>query len=340
MPIARFALRGLLALALLVLALLLLQRTDAHRDMSAGQKLLQLQQLGDDVDFVAVGSSRTKFHMIPDVLDSTMAAHGRPVRSYNYGLLGTPATEISYAVDRVLEADLPALRTVAVELQPIPLRELHWHPLSRKGAYHFDVARVRLGLDATRASDLSPTERRAAYARFLKLGLRHYLVAGQGTNLVRSWLTGRRRTARELESRGFTPLDEVVSTPEEQMNTAYRRYLALEDSLSAPGAVTPTGVDSVLARHFLETRDRAAASGVAVVFIVQPMTTGVEGLALLLEGAGAPTVRLNNPAHHPELYEFDLWYDGSHLNVEGAQRLTEAAARAVAEALARAEAGR
>ena len=336
MPLARFALRGLAALGLLTACLLLLQRTDRHRDMGAGQRLYEMEQVGDRLTFVAVGSSRTKFHLMPDVLDSTMAALGVPVYSFNYGLLGTPASEISYAVDQVLQADLPQLRTIAVELQPLPLRELHWHPLSRKGAYHFDARRVGLGLRAAHVSDLSGAEKRAAYGRFLRLGLRHYLVAGQGTNLLRSWLD-RDPTFRLTQSeRGFTPLSREAPASEEQMSRVYSRYLALLDSLSGQADVVPTAVDSVITDHFLDLEQRAADRGVALLFVIQPMTTGVDGVAHLLERHGRKIVHLNDPSDYPELYNVSLWYDGSHLNSAGARALSQTAAREMAAEMRRA----
>ena len=336
-PFARFALRGLTAAVLLLAALVLLQRTDRHRDLSAGQKLVQMERDRDRITLVAVGSSRTKFHLMPSVLDSVLAARGHPAYSFNYGLLGTPATEVSFSADQVLRADLPRLETMLIELQPMPLRELHWHPLTRKGAYHFDLDRVALGLRATRASDLAPAEKRAAYGRFLRLGVRHYLVAGQGTNVIRSWSARGLGARQTKDNRGFSPLTQDQPATEDQVERVYAKYTALLDSLEHRAVTVPTPVDSVLADHFLGLRERAAEQGIEVLFVVQPMTSGVEGLALLLSESDAPTLRLNDPTRHPDLYDPDLWYDGSHLNENGARRVTETAARVMAEAMTRAE---
>ena len=119
---SRFLLRSFAALGFLVVGLILMQRFDDHRDLSVGVKLSEMERQPEPITLALVGSSRTKFHIVPDILDSTLAADGRPERSYNFGLLGTPATEISYAVDHLLAADLPELSTIVVELQPLPLR--------------------------------------------------------------------------------------------------------------------------------------------------------------------------------------------------------------------------
>ena len=336
----RFALLCLLALSAVAAVLLLLHGTDRQLDLASGQKLARMEQLSrgeDGIDLVTIGSSRTLFHLMPDVMDSTLAAHGHPARSFNYGLLGTPATEISYGVDRVLQADLPDLQTVVVELQPLPLRELHWHPLTRKGAYHFDAKRVAFGLQAARAADLTPAEARAAYARFLRLGLRHYTEAGQGTNLARSWLQPPGRQGKRQDARGFTPLARTGPTSTDQLGRVQERYDELLASLPGDREARPSAVDAVIADHFLGLQATAAEHGVRVLFMVQPMTTGLEGIAALMEREGAVVIRMNDPADYPALYDLELWYDGSHLAAHGARMLSDMAARAMAEALARAD---
>ena len=301
-----------------------------------GTKLAEIEQQREPVTLAMVGSSRTKFHIIPEVLDSTLAAQGWPSRSYNYGLLGTPATEISYVVDHLLRADLPALETIVIELQPLPLHELHWHPLSRKGAYHFDTRRVALGLEAAHEASLTGEERRAAYARFLRLGLRHYLMAGQGTNLVRSLSRSRKPRGQEDSLRGFTPLTLSPDDFQEHLTRLRERKASVIDSLSVRSRIPPTPLDTVLARHFTELAARASAADIQTLFIVQPMTRSVEGVADLLTSGGRPVIRLNDPARYPHLYEESLWYDKSHYNVDGARRVTQTAAREMAQATSRA----
>ena len=116
-------------------------------------KIQFIQQHGDEIDTLFIGSSRVYHGVNPGVFDALTAAAGVPTHSYNFGVDAMLPPETFYLADQILATKPQKLRWVFIELEDIQVtitpehvrtqRALSWHDWKRTWL----VARKLLELD-------------------------------------------------------------------------------------------------------------------------------------------------------------------------------------------------
>ncbi len=133
-----------------------------------------------EYDTLIIGTSRLYHGVIPEILDATAAARGRPIRSFNLAVDGLRPPEDDFVLEKALAAPRLKLRWVIVECNELKLqvtdqehesaRDIYWHDLprlrilwrriDRRHPQHGDILLVFLAFLAFRGPDIDPLRRR------------------------------------------------------------------------------------------------------------------------------------------------------------------------------------
>ncbi len=324
--------------------LLALQRQDSLADIpEVGRKLAEVERLRPETVFV--GSSHTYRHVDAALFDSLRGGGS----SYNFGLPGAGAFEVHYWAERFL--DRPYVKTLVVEVQSFRAGLDPENRRTRRVYYHRDFRRARVGVRVALASNL-PWQRRL-WTALDQIGvtLDHYLLLGQGGDVIAGLLRSLAPAdglLEKLDRQGFLALDtqlallaradpagsaaeraEVAETiawlwgrheyllgPEgQEIVTENVRMLRQRDR------VRPTPQDRTAAALWLDLYRQAEAQGVEVYFVEQVAEGKSMGISRLLGEAVAPgrLIILNDPNRYPNLLAPEFWYDTVHLNARGAR---------------------
>lgn len=331
----RYILKGLALCAVIGLVLQILVQTDGHYDIASGNKMRGLEAQRDSVTTIFLGSSRTYRHVLPEQFDSLRAEAGHLTYSYNLGVPGADAYEVSYLVDRVLNMDLPALREIVVEAGPVGLDVGGLNATSRRTVSYHDSRRTWMAMRAAVVGSDSPWQAWLRIWDRFKLALRRATLAGQFKSYLSSQVQQRQpvknlsRGYRSLESGGTERIANRRAnylTPESQV-----RYRQLLDSLLAAPPPEPSAVDRLTVEYLNDLVARAQARGIDVVFVAQVPDFVSRGMVALRDEIDAPLIALNDPHRYPELYDPDNLFDRAHLLQPAAIRVTELIAAAMNE---------
>jgi hypothetical protein len=294
-------------------------------------KLRHFAVHGDEYDVIFVGSSRIERGVVPPVFDAELAARGRPLRSFNFGVAGMEAHEANALMRRMLASEPARLRWVVVELEG-------WDPVlenenrfKRRAVFWHDAAETWSALRSTAALE-APLAARADLASTHLLHFAARLLAlGRGPDAVRSLARTAGQTSPDLERwQGFKPYTEssyrynplrkhFLDHPDDYRE-AIRR---LEDGAGV--AASPADVAAVRAQVAMIRR-----VGRRSVHLVPPSPRAVPRLAEHVPALLA----FNRPRDYGELFAVDQRFDHEHLTQEGAERFTRLlAARFAAEVL-------
>ncbi len=368
MPAWKFVLHGLLAAAIMVVILLTLEpspeRLPAESLGGLSSKFAYVEEHRDELDIFFVGSSRVLRAIVPERVDSALAALGCPgVRSYNLGWAGMSAPTMARVAEvasrgpgerprlvliEPMAAFGPALRTPSDvrarfgnRASTVPLGFLQiWarpapgqfaeHPVSRAliflGVASRSAISVGLSLDYLRT--VATTE--------LGIGRAQRLAFGA----PEAWP---RVSPEQLDQRGYLSLEQSTAEATGEMRTrllerrmdpvADRERFEVVTRQMADVAVAPAESLSTVERLFVE---RLLASGDGPhsrAGALLPPTVRTDALKWvrdvahhLAETAPDRPVVIVPPDELPELYEIESWHDRGHLAERGARLFSEALA--------------
>lgn len=295
-------------------------------------KRLHLNEHGDAYDVLFFGSSLTFRAIDPAVFDATMAAAGRPTRSYNAAVMGMGSHEADHFLKTVLEDPPARLRAVFIELGPwlTPVspgdamtdRLIEWHTWES----------MRLMLESLRVSRAPLSSRLVDLGQHALHTFLHYANVGRGVPIVKR-LLGRQDRAIPpeesyvVESAGFAPLP--VDTRDPALARRRRRFLRNRDRFVAEVRATRTGNArppdlehyNVLALERQVAAVRAA--GLEPVYVIPPYPEPTPTLHALDERGVVPVLfAFNDPERHPGLFRPERYFDERHLDAEAARAFT------------------
>ncbi len=312
-------------------------------------KLTYFARNRDDFDLVAFGSSRTYRGLVPAEVDAELARQGLAVRSFNFGLPGMEAHEISATLRRALAVRPKKLRWVLIEvedwsgrLEPrneFKGRTIRWH----------DRHETLSVLRTISLADLPfATRLRQAWVNVLH-GVAYATAAGQGPAIVRQRLgqsgVPKAALARLATNRGWEPF--VVRPGRDDLRDNNRRnFLAdlpgyqrrlrsLPRRLKKPADLAHYPV-AAIAEQVATVR---AAGFEPIYFIPPTLATNAEVRALAAQGVIPHLLAFNDPKAYPELYAVKVHWDAEHLTPPGAELFSRALAEQLAPLLAGQPAG-
>jgi hypothetical protein len=326
-------------------------------ETTTAAKLQMLEETGDAIEVVFVGSSRTFRQIDPVVVDSGLSAGGFDVDSLNLGVQGMAGPELLAFAERVLGAAESSLQWLVVDIryvEPIlgdsnvnTTRVTWWHDLpataqALRDTFHADrpVGRqLDWALNHLVAFGNHATGTGVALDRIRGPGIDPDFDIGPGHNgfvpLDAALEIARTRSdaasqdlAASLEERH----DSLVAGGIEEFD---RRVARLSRLLADPPAPTALQLDYLNRLNRL-AEDHAAGLILLVPPGVSPGPVGQGGAWMVtaaVSDAGPTALNFNDPRMYPELFDFDLWFDENHLGSEGAAMFSRLLAEALAEVM-------
>ncbi len=327
-----------LLLALFVLGFLitsaLLRTLGGHPDLGLlDDKLRYFTAHKDRYDLVFFGSSRVYRGIIPPLFDKEVAAHGRAVRSFNFGIAGMQPHEANALMRRVLALEPARLRWVVVELDD-------WDPdvhpenrFKRRGVFWHDLPETLSALHSTLLIDASLVKRLDLLSmHVLHLAVRSFGV-GRGPDMARSAITRRARAQEPAPSddqplfthQGFGPFTERSY----RSHPARRRFLDSLDAYAndvaglASGNASNASLRRYNRRALAEQIAMVRQTGAEPIHLVPPIPDATPQLfALQRQGYVPWLLSFNDPVADQDLLATANRFDREHLTQEGAEAFT------------------
>jgi len=287
----------------------------------------------EEIDLLFVGSSRIFRQYDPRTFEETAAEKGLELDAYNMGAPGMRFFESLAFVDWILGRPSARRRWILFELQdPEPTANEGLRYTQRNVRWHTP----RLAARATSrvlASQREIEEKLSESAGHLGQALLRASNAGTALPALRD-LFGWRRIARATTGTGFVPLDLVRTGDVRRRRAELEHELGkdprfFQEKAQAYAAATPAEAPAWMLEELQALVSRAKERGVELVFVISPPSEeNFLALSALSRDPTLPRVFLYDPGKYPLLYfERGLRFDHNHLNLEGAEKLTELLAR-------------
>lgn len=289
----------------------------------------------DEYDTLFLGSSRIYRGIMPSLFDELTASHGRPTRSFNFGIDGMFPPEDGYVFDAIAALRPRKLRTVFIESSmftanfedrdPESPRIVHWHDWERTRLICADVLRSKNGgLSWNRVFFGEERERekfRLALTH-LRLFVMRSLSLGRGQTFVRELFQPERSPLQKSlgsENNGFLPMKERGGLEGPKLDE-YRRQLAQRHAKPAKKVEVRPSPHANLERMFRRVR----ALGAEPIVIISPILGG----SRLYPQASSRVAVLDftDLQRRAELFAEEHRADASHLRPRGAELFTRALA--------------
>lgn len=321
----------LLALFLLgfLITSVLLSMLGGHPDLGLlDDKLHYFTANKDRYDLIFFGSSRVYRGIIPPLFDAEVAARGRAVRSFNFGIAGMQPHEANALIRRVLALEPARLRWVVVELDD-------WDPdvhpenrFKRRGVFWHDLPETLSAMRSTLVIDAPLAKRLDLLGMHaLHLAVRSFGI-GRGPDIARSAVPKRADAAEDLPDfpqQGYDPFPErsYRSHPARRTFLAHLDAYAKDVTRLAAGNDSGASLDgynrSALTRQIAMIRQ----AGAEPIHLVPPIPDATPRLFELHRQGYVPwLLSFNDPIEDRDLLAIANRFDREHLAQEGAESFT------------------
>ncbi len=235
-----------------------------------------IQEHGDEIDTLFIGSSRVYHGLNPSIFDAMTAAAGDPTHSYNFGVDAMLPPETFYVADQILAAKPRKLRWVFIELEDLQVtifpdhartqRALTWHDWKRT----WMVVRKLLDLDVHEKWKQKRNRilrNPNALAVHFCLLMQRFANIGRFFDLTHLYPQGENFPQLEYEPKGDGYAPTMVRLEGEQ-RTRYEAWVAND-----PASATPREVDKYADQAFRHYAEKFRAIGATPIFFVTPGST-------------------------------------------------------------------
>ncbi len=311
-------------------------------------KLEYLDEHGEEIDLVFVGSSRLYRGVIPAVFDAELARRGHRLRSFNLSMVAMRPHEANAVLRRMLDMHPGRLRYVVIELADWTPVIMPSNRFSERATGWHDTPETRSVLRSSWLAGSSLAERLSLMWNHLLHWGAHVLHVGRGPAVVGSLLgadahAGAHADARADRAalrarRGFAPF---TAAEYRQGLTGHNRRQLVDDLAGyraevariAAGNRGPGGGPAYNVSSLERQVRLVEEAGAVPIYVVPP---GIEATPQLLrQGSRVPVLlAFNDPERYPELYRVDRRFDRRHLNTAGARAFSTELARRVSDWLA------
>ena len=292
----------------------------------------------DQFNAIALGSSLTYRHLIPETFDASL--NTCKTTTFNLGADGMFNPETYYLYENLLN-EIPAdsLDYVFLEIETIQniktenlatARNYYWHSL------RYWLFSTKYTLDSAESSAIKleqVKEYSISYLYRLLLGFRVLFAPLPNQSL-------------DLVQDGFYAFDAQMNNPqteEKERNRLIGKYDALQQDTSVLqeraaiaqktfSAAEDSAINQAHLRKLLHLLEKSEEKGVELIFFVPPRLHTYRGLASVVEKLPSDrVVEVFDPVKYPELYQLELSFDEIHLTEEGAEIFSRYFAEAVGD---------
>lgn len=297
-------------------------------------KLEHFQTNADEYDTVFLGTSRTFYHIVPDLVEAGAAEAGCPGLSvYNFGVFGLTGAEQDYLLDAVLESD--SVQRIILE-DPLPQPRQFSEAMTERARYFSAPA----GYGAVMGSVSSYPEsfpKRIFRSGIFAFGAAYDLSGvGRGAALAFPEAEPPVPHTFDMSEDGFEALgDKMTDGIQARRDEFLSRPEGFEEALDLYGRSSPN-IDARAAYMIGKLRQVEAAGKAASLYISPDLLeldrTAQVGKRVAETAPGLSVLNFNRPDAYPDLFERDVWYDFSHLSRSGAERLSRKAGAELCQA--------
>ena len=295
-------------------------------------------------DVIFLGSSLTYRGLAPRVFDRETERLGRPLRSFNAGILGMRVVESTALLESIVARAETRPRWVMIEATGFVEEFAAENVTKPRGVYWHDLESTRLAIDSLHAmpGDRSRNETASVAGRHLRaFALRSLRIGTQSSHLTR-WMGGDALRPRgDLSRFGFQPLTEKLPPPHSPLERRRQEFVSrtgefrkrVEQRTANPGQYQSQDMSAALA-HQLIVLERVATIarryGVDIIYFVPPVVEPHGTLvAHMRQRDLRPVLDFSRVDQYPRLFEPAERFDWTHLNFKGARRFSRTAARHV-----------
>ncbi|KCZ94485.1 hypothetical protein HJO_03885 [Hyphomonas johnsonii MHS-2] len=301
-------------------------------------KLAAYQSQPDAYDTLFVGTSRTFYHIVPEVIESSAAEYGCPdLRVFNFGVFGLTGAEQDWLVDQILDAGQGHLRAIVLE-DPLPEARATREATSTRARFFNSTGNAGRRI----ASIMSYPESIAK--KVYRIGVLGYGMAYDLSGVGRAATVAFPAAVPDVpetlnlsqdgfEALGSVPTDDILARHKDfednpaKFADALARYGAPSNEKVEPRAV------------YIASRIKALeARGINAALYISPDPLELDRTPRVGEAVRAlmpetTVIDLNRPDEYPDLFERGIWFDFSHVGEEGARRLSRHAGQELCEGL-------
>ncbi|MBW4687709.1 MAG: hypothetical protein KME40_22010 [Komarekiella atlantica HA4396-MV6] len=298
----------------------------------------------DDYDAIFLGPSTTYQGVIPRVFDETMAANGKSIRSFNFGIMAANVAETDFYLQKILALKPAKLKWIFLdclvdffmEEAPTSIKNVYWHtPLKT-------IENFRLIIEST-----SPLNEKinGFYANSISFFYR-WLGIGYFSNFWQqeSEVLPKGISAEKLiQEAGYYAMDWLENSEKwrkiflSDYSESYQQQLKQSKSgVFVRGNISKYPLDSYVIKmlknidYRINNQEEISKIKVEPIFFIPPvLNTDFNNSALTKaynKGDISTLFAFNQPNVFTNLYEVDHRSDGRHLNHQGAQEFTRALA--------------
>jgi hypothetical protein len=295
-----------------------------------GPKWEYFERERDSYTFLAIGTSLTYRHFVPEIFDRVLAEAGIPSKSFNFGVPGLALPEAYRIVDRLAGRPPERLRWVAIDLS------LFSHASSRNRMSTRDIwwhtpTETRIVVERLLESDRTAGEKRDEIRHELSALVRNLTTVGRGARWFREFWDDRwvedDDAGLVVEAQGYEALEDLADPKARRRGERFRENTAQFRSVIERRRQREWPRDLPDAKLAMLERiaHRLADAGITPVFF-EPPTWRDPYRAGPLEDEG-PVFSYSDPVLHADLYRVEHRFDRYHLTRAGAVLLTERFAR-------------
>jgi hypothetical protein len=299
----------------------------------------------DDYDVIFLGPSTTYQGVIPKVFDETMAANGKTIKSFNFGIMAANAAEIDFYLQKILALKPANLKWVFLDCVVDSFLEIA--PTSAKNVYWHTPLKTLENFRLITESSLSLKEKiNGVYANSISF-LYRWLGIGSFSNawqqiedkLPSYGLQQIVSSDQLIKEAGYYSMDWMKNSDEWKKNfesnylDIYKRRLKeakLETNEQANASTVSINtygikiIKKIISR--LNESEYINQNKVETIFFIPPILDSDADHYSIKKaydlGYISTLFALNNPNTFATLYELERRADGRHLNHQGAEEFT------------------
>lgn len=289
-------------------------------------KLEAYKANADKYDTVFIGTSRTLYHIIPDTVERS-AITCPAISVFNFGIYGLRGAEQEWLIDYVLSVGKPYLKRIILEPPLNETRKFSELTTDRDRYFH-GPAHYGARLQSIWGFPESLPKRLIRTGMFGAGIIYDLSSVGRAAAAAFPDPTSHREPTSALPEDGYKALDDA-----QEQDTLKKREVFLanrpdfEKRLEQHAERDKT--NSVARIRYLKRRvDRIKNTGVDATLFISPDVVELNRTAAVGELFARTfqktnVINLNRPTKYPDLFDWDLWYDFSHLNRMGSTLLSQ-----------------
>jgi hypothetical protein len=288
----------------------------------------------DDYDVIFLGPSTTYQGVIPKVFDETMAANGKSVKSFNFGIMAANVAEMDFYLQKILALKpanlkwifLDCLVDFFMEYAPTAAKNVYWHtPI--KTIENFQLISESTSTFKEKISGFYANSVSFLY-RWLGIGYFSNFWQ-QKSEVLPQGISG----DKLIQEAGYYAMDWLENSEKGKQIFLSKRLESYQQQLNqSKSGVFVRGKDTYPLNSYaikiiknIDSRIDSQNKMQAIFFIPPVLNTDFDNSAITKaynNGYISNLFAFNKPNTFTTLYEVDRRSDGRHLNHQGAQEFT------------------